>query len=102
MMRIWVIGILASGLASAETPAAECPQPDRSKSGLTDEMRRRFYSLHEGSDMLPASWLNVLPGKYAKTFLDPANLRQYGLLDDPYRKGKMIGISESANGMVGV
>jgi mono/diheme cytochrome c family protein len=84
-----------------EKQAADCPHTVIA-SQLTEDMRRSFYCLHEGSDLLPASWLRVLPGLYAKTFLDPANLSHYGLLPDRYRPRKMIGISEGANGMIGV
>jgi hypothetical protein len=82
-----------------------CIPLDASKSA--DYKIGRFYTLHEGSDMLPLAWLQVLPvwdlngHKTGRNFLDRDNLKRYGLLDYSSPSGA-IGLSVSESGMLGV
>jgi hypothetical protein len=61
-------------------------------SAPTADEIKAFYSLHEGTDMLPVSWLKALLVN-GRPFYSQENLRRYGLIDDPSRPGHMIGVS---------
>lgn len=54
---------------------------------------KMFYTLHEGSDLLPLAWWQLLKTKEGKPFAQ--NLERYGLLPEPGHPQGYIGLSVS-------
>jgi hypothetical protein len=77
------------------------------KQGWSEEDKKQWYSLSQGSRLIPLDWLRALkqPGTDGKPFLDPANVEKYRYLINQYSKdGLPVGfaIDEQRDSLFGV
>jgi mono/diheme cytochrome c family protein len=93
--------LLPAGVAQAQVPClpgsnVQCVDQGKDWGNLS---RRSFYSVDQGSQMIPYKWMQALkaPGNPSQPFMFDA-LARYGYLPDPFRKGMPVGFTVAGTG----
>ena len=92
---------IAAGLLFAATPAqAQDAASQLTAQGWTAEQQAQYYTLDQGSRMIPLSWLQALKQADHKTPFLADSLKRYGYLPDPNSKiaGLPVGFSTAHDG----